>query len=45
MRGDTSAVAAQLRSRIVKYCIGIVVSGAIAYGIVWLYHYKAATLP
>lgn len=44
MRGDTSAVAAQLRSRMVKYAIGIVVSGAIAYGIVWLYHYKAATL-
>lgn len=45
MRGDTSTVAAQLRSRMIKYVIGVVVFGAIAYGIVWLYHYKAATLP
>jgi hypothetical protein len=44
MRGDAKTVAAQLRSRMVKYTIGIVVFGAIAYGIVWLYQYKAATL-
>jgi hypothetical protein len=38
-------VAAQLRSRMIKYFIGIVVFSAIAYGIVRFYAYKAATLP
>jgi hypothetical protein len=37
MRGDANDVAKQLRSRIVKYTIGIVVFSALAYGIVRLY--------
>lgn len=45
MRGDAMTVANQLRSRMIKYAIGIVVFSAIAWGIVRLYQYKAATLP
>lgn len=43
MRGDVSAVAAQLRSRMIKYFFGILVFSGIAYGIVRFYAYKAAT--
>jgi hypothetical protein len=44
MRGDAMSVAAQLRSRMIKYVAGILVFSAIAYGIVRLYEYKAATV-
>lgn len=37
MRGDANDVARQLRNRMIKYAIGIVIVAAIAYGIVWLY--------
>jgi hypothetical protein len=42
MRGDAHDVAKQLRTRITKYVIGIVVFGAAAYGIVRIY---AANVP
>lgn len=42
VRGDAMMVAGQLRSRMVKYVIGILVFSGIAYGIVRLYEYKAA---
>jgi hypothetical protein len=45
MRGDAAAVAGQLRARMIKYCIGMFIFAGIAYGIVRLYQYKAATLP
>lgn len=44
MRGDVSSVAAQLRSRMIKYFIAVLVFSAIAYAIVRFYEYKAATL-
>jgi hypothetical protein len=44
MRGDAQNVADQLRKRMIWYVVGIGVAGAIAYGIVKLYHYKVATL-
>jgi hypothetical protein len=37
MRGDANAVAGQLRSRMIKYSIGIVITSAAAFGIVKLY--------
>jgi len=37
MRGDANAVARQIRTRIFKYIIGIVVFGAAAYGVVLIY--------
>jgi hypothetical protein len=43
--GDPMTVASKLRSRMIKYVIGIVVCSGIAYGIVRFYEYKAATLP
>jgi hypothetical protein len=45
VRGDTSKVATQLRSRMIKYFIGAVVFSGLVYAIVRLYHDKAATLP
>ncbi|HVE69823.1 MAG TPA: hypothetical protein VNI54_00535 [Thermoanaerobaculia bacterium] len=45
MRGNAIKVADKLRARMIKYAVGIVVVSAIAYGIVRLYEYKAATLP
>lgn len=42
MRGDATAVAKQIRTRITKYVIGIVVFGAAAYGIAMIY---AANVP
>jgi hypothetical protein len=40
MRGDVTAVAAQLRTRMIKYVFGIVIFGGAAFGIVKLYeHY------
>lgn len=45
VRGDAATVAGKLGTRMVKYCIGIVVFSGIAYGIVRFYQYKAATLP
>jgi hypothetical protein len=41
MRGDAHTVAAQLRSSMIKYTIGIVVCASIAFGIVKLYQYHA----
>ena len=43
MRGNALTVADRLRSRMVKYFVGIVVCSAIAYGIVRLYESQAAT--
>ncbi|HYC59607.1 MAG TPA: hypothetical protein VEK79_08570 [Thermoanaerobaculia bacterium] len=37
MRGDATAVAAQLRNRMIKYAVGVVIAGGAAYGIVILY--------
>ena len=45
MRGNAIGVADKLRARMIKYAIGVFVFGGIAYGIVRLYEYKAATLP
>lgn len=45
MRGDAANVAGQLRSRMVKYGIAIVIFSGLIYGIVRLYLYKVATLP
>lgn len=45
MRGNAMAVVEKLRSRMVKYFIGIVVCSAIAYAIVRLYESRAAALP
>lgn len=42
MRGDATDVARQLRNRMIKYVIGIVVFGAIAYGVFRIYEYHAA---
>jgi hypothetical protein len=40
MRGDVTAVAAQLRTRMIKYAFGILIFGGLAFGIVKLYeHY------
>lgn len=41
MRGDVQTVAGQLRSRMIKYAIGVIVFAAIAYGAVRLYEYHA----
>jgi hypothetical protein len=41
MRGDATDVARQLRNRIIKYTIGIVIFAAAVYGIVWLYQTNA----
>lgn len=41
MRGDATDVARQLRKRVIKYVIGILVFAAAAYGIVRLYEYNA----
>lgn len=45
VQGDSSRVAGQLRGRMIRYFIGVVVCSALVYGIVRLYHYQAATLP
>ncbi|HEY0140842.1 MAG TPA: hypothetical protein VGF48_08095 [Thermoanaerobaculia bacterium] len=45
VRGDSSRVAEQLRGRMIRYFIGVVVCSALVYAIVRLYHYQAATLP
>ena len=45
VRGDASKVAGQLRSRMIKYFIGVVIFSGLAYSIVALYRYQAATLP
>lgn len=42
MRGDAEGVARQLRSRIIRYTIGIAVFSALAYGIVRLYAANAS---
>jgi hypothetical protein len=44
MRGDTTNVAAQLRSRMIKYFVGSVIFAALAYGIVRFYQYQVAAL-
>ena len=44
MLGDGMSVAGKLRSRIIKYFIGIIVFSAIAYGIVRFYEYQASLL-
>ena len=44
MRGDANAGAQQLRSRIIKYIIGIVVFSALAYGAVKIYAANAVTV-
>ncbi|HEX7150191.1 MAG TPA: hypothetical protein VF618_01800 [Thermoanaerobaculia bacterium] len=41
MRGDPSKVAAQLRSRMIRYAVGVVVCSALVYGIVWWYGAEA----
>lgn len=41
MRGDANTVAAQLRTRIIKYVFGILFFGAAAFGIVKLYEHYA----
>lgn len=41
MRGDATTVANQLRTRMIKYFLGIVFFGAAAYGIVRLYEWYA----
>ncbi|HYH06057.1 MAG TPA: hypothetical protein VEK11_03255 [Thermoanaerobaculia bacterium] len=43
MLGNAETVAAKLSARMRKYAIGIVVCGALAYGIVWLYQHAAST--
>lgn len=45
MRGDSSRVADQLRSRMIKYFIGVIVISGLVYGIVRFYHYQAALPP
>ncbi|HEX8153943.1 MAG TPA: hypothetical protein VF698_12490, partial [Thermoanaerobaculia bacterium] len=45
VRGDTSKVAEQLRRKMIKYFAAMLIFAAIVAGIVWLYQYKAATLP
>ena len=42
MRGDATAVAAQLRNRMIKYAIGVVAFAAAAYGVVILYSNAAS---
>lgn len=44
MRGDASAVASKLRSRMIKYFVGAVIFAGLAYGIVRLYEYQVAKL-
>jgi hypothetical protein len=44
MRGDVTAVAAQLRTRMIKYVFGIVIFGGAAFGIVKLYEHYARML-
>jgi hypothetical protein len=43
MRGDATQVAAELRKRMIKYCIGALIFAAIAFGIVKLYQAHART--
>jgi hypothetical protein len=45
MRGDSSRVAGQLRARMIKYFIGVVVFSGLVYGIVRLYQYQAVVAP
>lgn len=45
VRGDATKVADQLRRKMIRYVAGMVIFSALVYGIVWLYQYKAATLP
>lgn len=45
LRGNPSRVADQLRGKMIKSAISAVVFSALAYGIVWLYHYQVANLP
>jgi hypothetical protein len=44
-RGGAATVAAALRSRMVRYLVGVVVCSGLIYGIVRLYEHQAATLP
>jgi hypothetical protein len=44
MRGDANSVAAQLQTRMIKYCLGIVIFAAAAYGVVKLYAHYLTTL-
>jgi hypothetical protein len=44
MRGDATAVAGQLRTRMVKYVFGILIFGGAAFGIVKFYEHYARTL-
>jgi hypothetical protein len=41
MRGSAETVAAQLRSRVIKYSFGVLFFGAVAYGVVKLCQYNA----
>jgi hypothetical protein len=44
MRGDATAGAAQLRTRMIKYVFGIVIFGGAAFGVVKLYQHYGQTL-
>jgi hypothetical protein len=44
MRGDATAVAGQLRTRMIKYVFGILIFGGAAFGVVKLYEHYARTL-
>ena len=44
MRGDATAGAAQLRTRMIKYVFGILIFGGAAFGIVKLYEHYGRTL-
>jgi hypothetical protein len=45
MRGDPTNVAARLRSRMIKYFIGVIVCSGLVYAIVRFYHHQVAALP
>lgn len=45
VRGDSSRVAGQLRARMIKYFIGVIVFSGLVYGIVRFYEYQAAVVP
>lgn len=42
MLGDGTSVAGKLRSRMIKYFVGVIICSALTYGIVWLYEINAA---
>lgn len=43
MRGDAAKVAEQLRRRMIRYAVAVVVFSALVYTIVRLYEYEVAT--